>query len=58
MFNLIPAEIRNIDSDNVEAFKEVLDTFLERVPDQPTIPGMGRSAESNCLLHQIPQLKE
>ena len=58
MFNLNPVDIRNIDSNNVEDFKAALDTFLERVPDQPTIPGMGRSAESNCLLHQIPQLKE
>ena len=33
MFNLIPVEIRNIDSNNVEAFKAALDTFLERVPD-------------------------
>ena len=45
----------NVDSSNVEAFKKEFDTFLEKIPDQPTISGLGRSAESNSLLHQIPQ---
>ena len=57
LFNLIPADIRNLDSENVEDFKKALDTFLENVPDQPTVPGLGRSAETNSLLHQIPQMK-
>ena len=55
IFNLLPADIRNVDSNDVEVFKKELDTFLEKIPDQPTISGLGRSAESNSLLHQIPQ---
>ena len=54
IFNLLPAEIRNIDADNVDNFKKSLDDFLCQVPDQPTIAGLGRAAETNSLLHQIP----
>ena len=54
IFNLLPAPIRNIDADNVDTFKKSLDSFLTDVPDQPTIAGQGRAAESNSLLHQIP----
>ena len=53
IFNLLPADIRNIDSENVDIFKKSLDDFLCQVPDQPTIAGLGRAAETNSLLHQI-----
>ena len=55
IFNLLPAELRNTDHNNVDIFKKKLDIFLSNIPDQPTIAGVGRSAESNSLLHQIPQ---
>ena len=54
MFNLLPADIRNINSDKVLHFKTKLDEFLRDVPDQPTVP---RASESNCLLHQIPMYR-
>ena len=54
IFNLLPAYIRNINSDDVNTFKSNLDSFLEDVPDQPTVPGQGRAAETNSLVHQIP----
>ena len=54
MFNLLPAEIRNINADNVQKFKTELDKFLRNIPDEPTIAGEARVAETNCLLHQIP----
>ena len=57
IFNLLPAYIRNINSDNVETFKNELDSFLRLVPDQPTIPGHPRAAETNSLLHQLPILR-
>ena len=57
IFNLLPVTIRNIDSENVETFKTELDKFLSLVPDQPTIPGHPRAAETNSLLHQIPVVK-
>ena len=57
MFNLLPAEIRNINSDNVQHFKKELDIFLKKIPDEPTIVEEGRAAESNSLLHQIPMAR-
>ena len=54
IFNLLPAFIRNINSCDVNVFKKSLDSFLADVPDQPTIAGQGRAAETNSLMHQIP----
>ena len=54
MFNLLPSAIRNINSTNIDVFKNALDEFLSIVPAQPTVAWLGRAAESNCLLHQIP----
>ena len=53
LFNLLPPEIRNIDSQNVNTFKSQLDQFLASIPDQPTIPDRARAAASNSLLDQI-----
>ena len=50
MFNLLPNEIRNITSKQVDYFKAKLDSFLKTIPDQPTIAEEGRAAETNCLL--------
>ena len=55
IFNLLPTDIRNLDSISVDTFKAELDRFLANIPDQPTVSGLGRPAESNSLLHQIPQ---
>ena len=54
LFNLLPKEIRNITSDKVDNFKTVLDKFLSKVPDEPTISESARAAETNSLLHQLP----
>jgi hypothetical protein len=37
-----------------QEFKTVLDEFLSKLPDQLTVPGRARVAETNSLLHQIP----
>ena len=56
IFNLLPAAIRNHDSNQVDTFKTMLDTYLRQVPDQPTVSGRARAAVSNSLLHQIPMM--
>ena len=59
LFNLLPQYIRNMNASNpaeVLLFKNKLDTFLGKVPDQPTIPGRPRAAETNSLIHQLPRL--
>ena len=57
MFNLLPPELKNFNSDKVANFKTRLDNFLKLIPDQPTIAEEGRAAETNCLLHQIPMAR-
>ena len=55
LFNILPPDLRcfSTDSDNVVlAFKNKLDTFLSRIPDQPTTYGMQRQATSNSLFDQ------
>ena len=54
MFNLLPSNLRNISSNQVNHFKSKLDSFLKTIPDEPTSPEQGRVAESNSLLHQVP----
>jgi hypothetical protein len=54
IFNLLPDFIRNTRGGSVDAFKFALDKFLSTVPDQPTIGGLTRAAETNSLLHQVP----
>ena len=58
IFNLLPAGLRNLNSDHVDRFKANLDAYLSDVPDQPTISGQARAAESNSLIHQIPMLQQ
>ena len=54
IFNLLPAGLRNLDTDNVDIFKDNLDAFL--MPDQPTIGDRSRAAATNSLLDQIPMM--
>ena len=59
IFNLLPKDIRNLKVNNsnnnkVLEFKVKLNLYLSKVPNQPTISGLNRAAETNSLLHQIP----
>ena len=54
IFNLLPASIRSMNTDHIETFKSNLDSFLNQVPDQPTVAGLPRAANTNSLLDQIP----
>ena len=56
IFNLLPASIRNMNTEHVETFKSALDIFLSQVPDQPTLGGSPRASETNSLMHQIPMM--
>ena len=53
-FNLLPENLRNMNTDHVDTFKNHLDVFLSSVPDQPTVTGLGRAATTNSLLDQLP----
>ena len=54
LFNLMPNHIRDSNVATTEAFKTLLDNFLQTIPDQPTVSGLVRGAETNSLIHQIP----
>ena len=54
LFNLLPDSVRTMNTEHVDTFKNHLDIFLISIPDQPTVAGLGRAAESNSLLHQLP----
>ena len=54
LFNLLPESLRNSEHGDILMFKNHLDIFLDNIPDEPTIPGLVRAAETNSLLHQIP----
>ena len=53
LFNILPANIRNITGVSVSSFKHSLDKYLASVPDEPQIRGYTamRRAESNSLMH-------
>ena len=52
LFNLIPREIRDMNTGTIDLFKMRLDAWLEGIPDQPTTPGRQRAAASNSLIDQ------
>ena len=63
LFNILPPYLRNLTKCPAEIFKEKLDQYLMKVPDEPSVPGLVPSATtpearpSNSLLHQRPQLE-
>ena len=44
IFNLLPAGLRDLNTEHVEVFKANLDAYLRTVPDQPTVGGRARAA--------------
>ena len=52
LFNLLPRHIRDVSTGTIEQFKGLLDSWLENIPDQPTIPEAQRAAQSNSLIDQ------
>ena len=54
IFNLLSENLRGMNSEHVDFFKNHLDVFLGSIPDQPTVTGLGRGAETNSLIHQLP----
>ena len=48
IFNSLPKYIRNLTGCTTEQFKKHLDEVLEKIPDEPKIPGY--VAESNRIL--------
>jgi ribonuclease P/MRP protein subunit RPP40 len=45
LFNALPSHLRNLNT-TIETFKAHLDSFLETIPDQPSIPGLVPAASN------------
>ena len=56
LFNIIPRHLKDTTTGSVDQFKAGMDSWLSTIPDQPTIPGRLRAAQSNYLLDQAPLL--
>ena len=56
LFNLMPQGLRDMATDHQDRFKSNLDAWLSEIPDQPTVPGLQRAAQTNSLLHQVPMV--
>ena len=58
LYNSIPSNLRTLQNQNPDQgpslshFKQSLDAWLQHIPDQPTIPGHIRLAQSNSIIHQ------
>ena len=64
LFNCLPPAIRNMTKVTVEEFKERLDMFLTKIPDEPKVEGLTPSAcdlysaaPSNSLIDQSRNIK-
>ena len=56
LYNTLPSHLRKIyssESNPLDSFKKDLDDFLLTVPDEPTISGLVRPANSNSILEQV-----
>ena len=53
LFNRLPRVLRDTLSGTPDMFKASLDSWLARIPDQPTISSRQRAAPTNSLLDQI-----
>ena len=53
IFNELPYHIRNSTNITLNTFKSRLDTFLQLVPDTPSIPGMYPEPGSNDIVDWI-----
>ena len=52
LFNLLPRDIRNMNTGTVEHFKGRLDAWLESILDQPATAGRQREAATKPLIDQ------
>ena len=55
LFNCLPKNIRNLSAITTDTFKNHLDRLLQRIPDDPNIPGYRKymAAASNSIVDQI-----
>ena len=60
LWNALPRSVRNLKTNDLEEFKQILDQFLCKVPDEPKCDGLNPGATnalngrpSNSILYQV-----
>jgi hypothetical protein len=54
ILNLLPENLRTVNTNHPEILKDHLDILQSTITDQPIVKGLGRVAEIDSLLHQLP----
>ena len=58
MFNLLPEQLRSMNSDHVDMFKNHLDVFLSSIPDQPTMTWVVYSSNKRREILGLPSPRD
>ena len=65
LWNALPRSVRNLKTNDLEEFKQILDQFLCKVPDEPKCDGLNPGATnalngrpSNSILYQVARRTE
>jgi hypothetical protein len=54
IFNLLPEDLKSLNTEFEDLFKNHLDVFLSSIPDEPIVTGLGRAAATISLVDQLP----
>ena len=57
LFNAMPKELRELKNVSVDQFKEKLDIFLRKIPDEPCLRGSPHPTGNNSILVQITRIR-
>ena len=57
LFNSLPSKLRNLSKCSIDEFKFELDQFLQKIPDEPNIPGIQYTPRACCQVSGKPSNK-
>ena len=58
LFNCMLRDLRDTATGSVDAFRQKLESWLETIPDEPTIPNCCRAAKTNSIVDQVPTVAQ
>ena len=65
LWNCLPKSVRNMKTNEIEEFKQTLDEYLSKVPDEPKCDGLIPGASNvlsgrptNTIIYQVARRKE
>lgn len=57
-FNSLPKELRNVTGVTADNFKNQLDRYISKIPDQPNVPGYRKPSQTNSIGDQKSYIEE